>query len=296
MEQTKMNNVEIHKDLKGNKIFNYLIITSCNNNCVKCCFEQPDKRKNPSLKEIKKALSTVGDEYSTVYLTGGEPTLLNELPSVIKELRSHFNGDIHLLTNGRRFAIKRYAERFNFELGKFIFGIPLHSSDPKIFDAITRVKKSFKQTFLGIRNLAENHTVELRIVVHKINYKTIPETAQFILDFLPKVDNVLFIALDIAGNAYKNKEIVGIEISKVIPYLEKALDILDGHFQLNVNQFPACLLSKRYRHLALNPTIEEGEHILAKQCQDCILYGKCGRIWKSYAKHYGFNELRPIKI
>ena len=171
-----------------------------------------------------------------------------------------------------------------------------NKKNPKIFDSITRVKNSFKQTFLGIRNLTENYSVELRIVMHKMNYKTLPETAKFIVDFLPRIEKVLFIALDVSGNAYKNKELVGVKMSKITPYLEKALDILDGHFQLNINQFPACLLNKKYRSLALNPTIEKGEHVLAPQCEECMLHEKCGRMWESYVKYYGVSELIPIKI
>lgn len=286
---------EIHKDLKGNKIFNYSLITLCNNNCIFCCFEQPVRRKGPSIEEVRRALSKVGDEYSTVYLTGGEPTLLDGLPLIIKELRSHFKGNIHLLTNGRRFALGNYVEKFNFDLKPFVFGIPFHSADSKTFDSITRVPGSFKQTLQGIKNLSINHSVELRILLQKKTYKKLPEMAKFILRFLPKIDKVLFIAPDIEGNAYKNRNIVVVKLAEVAPYLEKALGLLEGRFKLRVNQFPPCLLSEKHRHFALDPTIEEGEHVLGDNCKECKLYGKCGGVWRSYGSYYGLSELKPIK-
>lgn len=287
---------EIHKDIAGNKTFNYSLIPQCNNNCIMCVFEQPDKRVGPSLGEINESLSKIDDsEFSTVYLTGGEPTLLNELASIIESLRERFSGNIHLLTNGRRFSVNSYIGTFPKNLGSFVFCVPFHSHKEESFESITRVPGSFNQTCQGIKNLSSRYSVELRVVMHKMNYQDLPSISRYICSEFPSVDKVLFIAPDICGNAIKNKDKVGVKLEEVVPYLEEALFILEGKYQIRINQVPLCLLKKDNRCYAYNPTIEEGEHVKGPMCSECDLNNMCGGIWKNYADNYGFSELGPLK-
>jgi sulfatase maturation enzyme AslB (radical SAM superfamily) len=97
---------------KHNSIF---VTERCNSNCVMC--SQPPKDKDDTHELAERNLEVVRlidptPEYLTI--TGGEPTLLGDkLLTLISALRDKMpQTEIHMLTNGRKFAWSDFTRDF----------------------------------------------------------------------------------------------------------------------------------------------------------------------------------------
>jgi len=78
------------------------INSRCNQNCP-FCFAQANEYeiKEPSIGEIKEKIS--GFQGSTIYLSGGEPTLRRDILSIIQEIKK-LDYKVYLFTNGKKLA------------------------------------------------------------------------------------------------------------------------------------------------------------------------------------------------
>ena len=164
--------------------------------------------------------------YSQIALTGGEPTLLGtRLIPFIQYLQTKFpETTVHLLSNGRSFANAQYTKLFeDIDKEKLLIGIPLHSDYSGDHDMITQIKGSFSETMLGLYQLAAiNIDIELRILIHKINWKRLPEIANFIYKNLPFVNFVAFMGMEYIGNAIQNHDLLWVDPYEYQKELEEA--------------------------------------------------------------------------
>lgn len=124
--------------------FSYLrlsVTERCNFRCVYCLPDGYNARKSPRENELSPAeirrlaegLSEVG--LSKVRLTGGEPTLRQDLPEIISELSAISSvRKVAISTNGHR--LKALARTYH-AAGASAVNVSLDSLDPNSFQAIT---------------------------------------------------------------------------------------------------------------------------------------------------------------
>jgi radical SAM protein with 4Fe4S-binding SPASM domain len=155
----------------------------CNNDCAHCYNAR--ERNFPELntddwKIIIDKLWMLGVPH--IVFTGGEATLRNDLPELIRHAES--NGQITgLNTNARRLSDMNYVNQL-VDAGLDHVQITVESCDEQIHDAMMQSKGAFKQTIQGLKNVLNSklyvmtNTTMLKSNVHKI-----PET----LDFLAEV-------------------------------------------------------------------------------------------------------------
>lgn len=280
-----MKNKIVHKTQKGNETFNYLITSKCNNNCV-MCIHNSNINKNIDLEFsiIKDDFLELKDIYSDIFISGGEPTMHPKFFHILNLISKKFSSQIQLLTNARIFCYNKFINNLNnLNIKNIIFGIPFYSCEKKIFESISRTPNSYNQAITGIGNLLKyDYDIELRIIIHKLNYKTLPDISHYVLKNFPKIKKIFFANMDYIGNGFKNKKILYVEYKKVKPYLEKALDIINNKFEINVHHMPFCELNKKYwKHIAI-ATVVPQKHIFLKKCNNCILKEKCCGFWKNY--------------
>ena len=150
-----------------------------------------------------------------IALTGGEPTLMGEkLFSLIQLIREQLpNTEIHILSNGRKFADPEYAKQLKLVgEGKVMVGVPLHSDYEKDHDIIAGSKGAYNETILGLYNLAmQGIAIELRIVMNKLNYMRFPQMASFIHKNLSFVNWTAFMGMERVGFADRKSEHIWIE-------------------------------------------------------------------------------------
>lgn len=277
------------------------VSTKCNNNCLICCLGKSFLfNRVIKFKDIISRIASDRRKIDSIYLSGGEPTLNEDLFQAIRYIREKYhNIEIALLSNARLFSYESYFKKFlNLNEKKNIkVCISIHGHTARLHDTITRVRGSFLQTLCGIRNLLSyNIPVELRIVVNKINYIYLTDIARFIAHsyILKEVMYIVFIAMDIEGNALKNKDKIVVKYSEFIPSLENALGILQRHgLKIRLYHFPLCIINSKYWPYAWK-SLESSKVLFLKECRSCNYKKYCVGILKSYIKNVGKDEFGKI--
>ncbi len=154
----------------------------CNNDCAHCYNAR--ERDFPELTTeqwfmILDQLWELGVPH--IIFTGGEATLRNDLPELIRHAES--NGQITgLNTNARRLADEEYLRQL-IDAGLDHVQITVESCDEQIHDQMMRAKGAFKQTIHGLKNaLASPLYVMTNTTMLKTNFHKIPDTLDFLAE------------------------------------------------------------------------------------------------------------------
>ncbi|UCG95299.1 MAG: radical SAM protein [archaeon] len=274
----------------------YPLTFKCNNNCITCISKTSEisKISDPRIQDIKNAIEKINPRTDYLGLGGGEPTLRKEFFEILKYARkTNPNIYIFLTTNGRIFSYKEFAKKLSkLSLKNFRVGVALYGHNEKIHERITRCRGSFGQTVKGIKNLIEfGFHVEIRVIISRLNYKSLPHIAKFAAEKFPGMERFVFVNMKYTGNALKNRKKVLVKISKVVPLTERAVKILkENNVNTKLYHFPLCILPENLRNMAKGVTKEAGELTFVKVCEKCRLREDCPRIWKSYVKLVGDKE------
>ncbi|MDD5005943.1 MAG: radical SAM protein [Candidatus Omnitrophica bacterium] len=286
------------------------IYNRCNNKCIMCT--NPDKFWNGNKKEFnlsfllnrldrfyqgeKEFLEIHRDSFS---FTGGEPTLSPYLIPLIEKINALFYGKrVICLTNGRMFSYADYAKRI-LQLGiNLELAIAIHGHNSKIHDSITRTAKSFVQTTKGLHNIfrfkKKNHTIEIRVVMHQLNYKFLEKITRFIKKEFPSIDRLVFIFFEIEGQACKNIKAIKVTYSQLLPYIEKIRTFLHYFPEVRFYHFPLCVLPTKFYPYVWR-TLPDREVSFLNNCRGCNLKQFCLGVHKGYLKYVGDSEFKPIK-
>jgi radical SAM protein with 4Fe4S-binding SPASM domain len=154
----------------------------CNNDCAHCYNAR--ERNFPELdtdawKRVLDKLWELGVPH--IVFTGGEATLRNDLPELIRHAES--NGQITgLNTNARRLMDMNYVERL-VAAGLDHVQITVESCVPEIHDEMMRAKGAFRQTITGLNNVLRSKLyVMTNTTMLRTNVHTIPATLDFLAD------------------------------------------------------------------------------------------------------------------
>jgi radical SAM protein with 4Fe4S-binding SPASM domain len=154
----------------------------CNNDCAHCYNAR--ERNFPELGteqwfKILDQLWALGVPH--IVFTGGEATLRNDLPELIRHAES--NGQITgLNTNARRLADERYVQQL-VDAGLDHVQVTVESCIPEIHDEMMRAKGAFKQTIQGLKNaLQAKLYVMTNTTMLRTNLHTIPDTLDYLAD------------------------------------------------------------------------------------------------------------------
>lgn len=293
----KMIRVLYRDDSEDNAI---VVTNQCNSNCIMC----PDAdvvrntKENPDIKKLLEQVRCIPDDTKHITITGGEPGLLKEdLLKLLEECKTYLpNTEFLLLTNGRIFSNTDFTRRLKKSIPNDIrIAIPIYADNEKLHDEITRAKGSFRQAIIGIKKLIEkNIDIEIRIVVLKKNYQYLEDIANFIVREIPQVKIVNIMALEMTGNAYKNREQVWINFGKVKDYLYKAcITLIKAGIITNLYNFPLCNLEERLYSIA-HKSITDYKIRYKEQCEECLAKESCGGFFNSTINVKDI-EVKPIK-
>lgn len=279
---------------------NVLYITSnCNSNCIMCPEPEAIRRKPylTDLEGLKEYISMIPTDTKHLTITGGEPTLIKErfleLLLCCKEKLPETT--FLMLTNGRSFSVKSYAQSFLQVIPDFIsVAIPLYSHKAKLHDEITRVPGSFIQAKKGIENIGHQVEVEVRVVIMKDNYKQLPLIAKMIAEQLPFVRRVSFMGLELMSNAYINRERVWIDYVETTPYLEKAIiTLVRNGIESHIYNYPLCAIPERLWSVSRR-SITDYKVRYKPECDTCMVKSYCGGFFFSTI-NYDRVSVKPIE-
>lgn len=296
-----VNNKNIKVLYRDDSEDNAIVVTNqCNSNCIMC----PDSdvvrntKENPDIKKILEQIHCIPDDTKHITITGGEPGILKDnIFKVLSECKKCLpETEFLFLTNGRIFANTDFTKQFKENIPEFIrVAIPIYADNKELHDSITRASGSFNQTICGIKKLLERKIdIEIRIVVTKMNYKYLNNIAQFIIKEIPNIKMVNIMALEMTGNAYKNRDDVWINFDVVKDYLYQAcLTIIEAGIIVNLYNFPLCCIDERLYSIA-HKSISDYKIRFKKECEDCSVKQNCGGFFNSTINVKEI-KVKPIK-
>lgn len=285
----------------------------CNNNCLSCPQAHRRHLGDQSTEEIKREIEEgYKNGANELVFTGGEPTMREDLPELVKYAKNLGYEFIQLQTNGRRLYYKAYCKEL-VNAGITEFGPAIHGHNAEIHDFLTRSPGAFKQAVQGVKNLKElNQRVIMNSVISKVNYEHLPEIAQLFIDL--NVDQFQFAFIHCTGNAWKNIDLLLPKKSKVEKFVHKALDLGEEHnVRMMVEAYPYCFMQgyeEFVSQLYMPPTeirdaegtIKDFDGVRRKEgkrkgpkCKECKYFKICEGPWKEYPEKFGWSEFKPVE-
>jgi len=277
----------------------YAITDKCNVNCIFCSNEDfnvyydPPLYRPHTLEELKEYFKKqIPLSEDNITLTGGEPTLRKDLVSILQFITDRYpKATITLLTNGRLFSYKKYCDDFK-KFKNLEIEIALNSHKKEIHDACTMCRGSFEQTDKGIKNLlAAGITTNLRIIVTKLNYENLVDSAEYISKNYSGINKIVIIYPRIKGRALEHKNELIVSYGKIMPHLNNALSLLvKKKIGFQLLHFPFCIIVKRY----WKNTLKNPYKVVLDACRKCSQYDECPGVSKSYIEYIGQSEFIPL--
>lgn len=291
---------------------------TCNNNCLHCVIaDQRDWARNhgrPVDRTGEEIVQELGDArrrgFSWVVLTGGEPLIRRDLPTLLKACR-RLGFRVIIQTNGRMLSRQPLLDRLRpFPV---ILDVALLGPRAEIHDRITRTPGSHAQTLEGLtRAVGEGFRVRGKIVLSRLNYPLLDELvalyrARGILDLSIAFPHGL-------GNARHNFEEVVPRYSALAPLLKSVLDRHHEALNITLEAIPYCFLEGhavlvaegrmpaglRFEHRQLDEHPEDWRQarremkIKLAQCRECSYDHLCEGPWREYPEHFGDGEFKPL--
>jgi len=232
-------------------------------------------------------------------LTGGEPTLNPDFLKAINYFRRRLEGEeLTLLSNGRRFSDPVFAAAFA-EAARppFILAVSIHGPTAAAHDGVAGVKWAFKETLLGIKNLLALPAapfLELRVILHKRNYRSLGATLGFIKRLMKgRLYRVVVLHYEIEGCAAGNRKKLEVRLSATAKQVNACKNSLQGFGEARLYHFPRCLLKPSLRRLAM-VSLPPEDRAYPPPCAGCRDREVCVGLMKPYLLRYGARELRAL--
>jgi len=199
----------------------------CQNNCIHCYAGGPRETEELGTEDWKRIIDklvSLGVFLAT--FTGGEPTLREDLPELLRyaQEKGMVTG---LITNGRRLKDMKYVRKLE-SCGLDFVQVTLESHIPEIHDKITRSEGSWIDTVEGIKNTVPTQIyLTTNTTINRYNIDGILDTVDFIYDLGVRVFGCN--GLIYSGRGPMVAEEFGVEIDelrKVLPEIrDKAREL-----------------------------------------------------------------------
>ncbi|MGL5777142.1 radical SAM/SPASM domain-containing protein [Cetobacterium sp.] len=155
------------------------------------------------------------DNNITLYLTGGEPLISNNLKPILNKLKNFNNVNPGIFTCGifsHNLNEINFSDKFENDYLKTLKNcyISIYSLIPEEHDKITNLENSLVTTLKSIQNLIEiGVDVKIHLVINKFNINKIEETITNLAKL--GVSEVRILKLVKNGNATNNWDIIGVD-------------------------------------------------------------------------------------
>jgi His-Xaa-Ser system radical SAM maturase HxsC len=260
------------------------------------CPQRISNYENTSLN--MKVISLMDKNTEYLGLTGGEPTLLkDDLIKIIRECKHKLpKTTIALLTNGILLDDFDYIkELVSINHPNIIFQIPLYADNDTEHNNIMQ-SNSFYRTIKGIHNLALfNQKIEIRTVVHALNYRRLAKLSEFIYRNFPFVYHIAFMGLELEEKAKENINLLWIDPYEYRDKLRQAIMTLHrAHLNVSIYNHQLCILPEElWKYSEKSISIWKNEYL--NICSNCDVKDRCGGLFRScMVKHS--DHLQPVKM
>lgn len=297
---------------------------SCNARCV-FCYSSPDMeewRRHPDLR-LKQAADRLLLSYKNgsrmVQFIGGEPTVYEELPRLIRLAAKIGYPAVQVISNGIRLADRAYAREL-VESGLNTASISLQGRTAAAHDAVTGVKGSFAKACRACENLSGLGVyLNVNSAVTALNYRDLPGFVEFVLGRFP-TDSIHLIATHCMGAAEHQIGRLVARYSEQVPYVREAVGVFAAGgvrpaFRFLSNYLP-CLMPEHANLMKDWELPEEDDDLFlpeethvgrmykmvterlrtkSAKCGRCAYFKVCAGFERAYAQRYGEEEFRPVR-
>jgi His-Xaa-Ser system radical SAM maturase HxsC len=188
-----------------------------------------------------------------------------------------------VLSNGRRFRHLRFAKELA-AIGHpdLMLGVPLYADTAAHHDFVVQARGAFNETMLGYLNLGRvGLRAEVRVVVHALTFKRLPQLARFIGRNLPFVEQVVLMGLELTGFARTNVEALWVDPFDYSQELDEAVAILDdAGLDVSIYNHPLCLLPRSLWKFA-RQSISDWKNVFVDECDRCSVRAECSGFFQS---------------
>jgi His-Xaa-Ser system radical SAM maturase HxsC len=270
---------------------NFILVTDqCNSFCLMC--SQPPRQVNDfdRIREHLRLVDLIDPETRELGITGGEPTLFKEdFLRLVERCRDRLPGTaLHVLTNGRMFYYRRFAERLGM-IGHpdIMMGVPLYSDVDSEHDYVVQAKGAFEETVIGLYNLAKYSVpVEIRVVVHRQTYRRLPRLAEFVSRNFPFAAHVALMGMETYGFVHRNFDELWIDPYDYQRELREATETLFlAGMNVSIYNHQLCVLDEKLWPFA-RKSISDWKNIFIEECQRCVVKERCGGLFQSASKKH----------
>jgi His-Xaa-Ser system radical SAM maturase HxsC len=211
-------------------------------------------------------------------------------------MREHLPAtSLHILSNGRRFVDLQFARAYAaIEHADVMLGIPIYSASSQTHDYIVQADGAFDETVRGILNLKTyGQQVEIRVVIHRLNYAHLPALAEFIARNLTFVDHVALMGLEMTGFAKANIDALWIDPVDYRQQLYEAAALLqDFGLPTSIYNHQLCTIDRRIWPLAVK-SISDWKNEYRPECTSCVMHDRCGGFFATGRLRQS-NYVRPV--
>jgi MoaA/NifB/PqqE/SkfB family radical SAM enzyme len=302
--------------MKKNECYEILLNYKCNLNCLFCSQGDYDRRKELTFTEIAREIyKAKKNGYLKLGLSGGEPTIREDIIDIVRFARKVGFKFIRIQTNGLKLADFEFAKKLK-EAGLTFCKFSLTSTDSKVHEKLTNNSHTFQKVIKAINNMKKLKVrIGNNILITKYNYSKLDKIILKMLDM--GVSNFVIIYPLYTGNMFKNYKKLGVPLYKCTPYFKKAFEIMEKNNLLNEILFlnvPPCFIDNRYHSNVIgfsefnttvtSPDLEHidldenanSNKIKGSVCKKCIYNKKCLGIDREYIKIYGWKGFNPVKM
>jgi His-Xaa-Ser system radical SAM maturase HxsC len=279
-----------------------LLTERCDNYCVMCSQPPKDRRDDQLLEDAKAMVPLLPDPAQGLCFTGGEPTLYGKRFIDLLELCAEHvpRTEIHILSNGRRFAERTFSEAYAAAGHKGIMvGIPLYGPEAGTHDYVVQSRGAFAETMLGILRLGElKQRLEIRVVLQASTVAVLEELAEFIARNLPFVEQVALMGLEMMGFARANADVIWADPHEYRDTLRDAVLILDSAgVKTLVYNHQLCVLHRDVWPFAVR-SISDWKNEYFEECRGCAARAACGGFFSSasFRRSSGIRALAEEEV
>ncbi len=261
--------------------------------------------------------SAAKDGADRLNLHGGEVTLRDDLPKILRLARKLGFKQITVVTNGVRLGDAPYARTLK-AAGVTHVRLSIHAPDAAGHDPILQIPGAFDRALAALGHLRKLKVpVGLNFVLHRANFKLLPA---FVEHFCVRegIRDVIVYFPHLKGMMEINAAEAGVSYSEVIPFVRKSFGLLNrAGLQdcLLLANFTPCLLPEFIERMldwagdAMAPQEQvhpEGftedihemkgdQRAPVAACKECSLRASCLGVEIEYRKRRGEAEFKALE-
>lgn len=268
-----------------------LVTPRCHNACLFCAREglADEGAEAPArevLRDVMRALAATHDELT---LTGGEPTLRDDLDGLIADARAAGFRRVGLQTNGRRLRETGYAAGLS-RAGLTDVHLSLHGASSAEHDHHTGVAGSFVESVAGLSSArGAGLTLAVSTVLTRSNFRTVAALAPWLA------------ARGVAAWAVHVPRVAGGAIARfdrVVPRLAMALPAAlyaltaarNAALPSWIVGAPLCLLGPHAER-----SLDDAPRAYAPACATCVARPRCPGVDARYLLRFEADELSAAR-